>query len=143
MLVALTETINSNLDLGQVLLAVTDTGTKISGAAFGACVYEGGEQGRVHVSGGDGEAFAEMAAPVATALSETGFAAAETVLVDDLLTDPRTSGMPRGHLRVRSYLATPVVSRNGEVIGSLVIGHPEPGVFTPESGLAHSPARAM
>jgi signal transduction histidine kinase len=31
---------------------------------------------------------------------------------------------------VRSYLAVPVVSRSGEVIGGLFFGHPKPGVFT-------------
>ena len=38
--------------------------------------------------------------------------------------------MPEGHLPVRSYLAVPVVSRSGEVLGGLFFGHPEPGVFT-------------
>ena len=37
--------------------------------------------------------------------------------------------MPQGHLPVRSYLAVPVVSRSGEVLGGLFFGHPEPGVF--------------
>ena len=36
-------------------------------------------------------------------------------------------GMPPGHLPVRSYLAVPVVSRSGEVIGGLFFGHPEAG----------------
>lgn len=39
-------------------------------------------------------------------------------------------GMPRGHLPVRSYLAVPVVSRSGQVIGGLFFGHPEANVFT-------------
>ena len=30
---------------------------------------------------------------------------------------------------MRSYLAAPVVSRSGEVIGGLFFGHPEVGVF--------------
>ena len=38
--------------------------------------------------------------------------------------------MPEGHLKVRSYLAAPVQSRGGEVVGGLFFGHPEPGVFT-------------
>jgi PAS domain S-box-containing protein len=38
--------------------------------------------------------------------------------------------MPEGHLKVRSYLAAPVQSRSGEVVGGLFFGHPEPGVFT-------------
>ena len=39
-------------------------------------------------------------------------------------------GMPKGHLPVRSYLAVPVVSRSGEVLGGLFFGHHETGVFT-------------
>lgn len=41
-------------------------------------------------------------------------------------------GMPAGHLPVRSYLAVPVISRAGEVLGGLFFGHAEPGVFRPE-----------
>src|SRR6202012_1606409 len=40
--------------------------------------------------------------------------------------------MPRGHLPVVSYLAVPVVSLSGDVIGGLFFGHPEPGIFLPE-----------
>jgi two-component system sensor kinase FixL len=40
-------------------------------------------------------------------------------------------GMPKGHLPVRSYLAVPVVSHAGEVLGGLFFGHPEVGVFSP------------
>ena len=42
----------------------------------------------------------------------------------------RTTACPQGHLPVRSYLAVPVISRSGEVIGGLFFGHPKPGVFT-------------
>jgi signal transduction histidine kinase/TusA-related sulfurtransferase len=37
--------------------------------------------------------------------------------------------MPEGHLPVRSYLAVPVQSRSGEVIGGLFFGHPDLGQF--------------
>ena len=37
--------------------------------------------------------------------------------------------MPPGHLPVRSYLAVPVVSRTGEVLGGLFFGHSRAGVF--------------
>ena len=53
-----------------------------------------------------------------------------------LTADPRYGhnaphhGMPKGHLPVRSYLAAPVTSRTGEVLGGLFFGHPEPGRFT-------------
>jgi GAF domain-containing protein len=39
-------------------------------------------------------------------------------------------GMPPCHLPVRSYMAVPVISRSGEVLGGLFFGHAEPDVFT-------------
>jgi histidine kinase len=54
----------------------------------------------------------------------------------DVPTDPRYDetaplfAMPKGLPAVRSYLAAPVVSRSGEVIGGLFFGHENPGVFT-------------
>jgi PAS domain S-box-containing protein len=38
--------------------------------------------------------------------------------------------MPKGHLPVTSYLAVPVMSRTGEVLGGLFFGHEQTGVFT-------------
>ena len=58
--------------------------------------------------------------------------------LDDVLADPRYGhnapyhGMPEGHLPVRSYLAVPVITTDGEVVGGLFFGHPEPGMFSAE-----------
>ena len=46
--------------------------------------------------------------------------------------NPPYNGMPAGHLPVVSYLAVPVVSRSGEVLGGLFFGHAEENVFTEE-----------
>jgi signal transduction histidine kinase len=56
--------------------------------------------------------------------------------------------MPKKHLPVRSYLAVPVTSRSGEVIGGLFFGHPDTGIFTEEAerlitGLAGQAAVAI
>src|SRR3546814_9184368 len=56
--------------------------------------------------------------------------------------------MPEGHLPVRSYLAVPVISRSGEVIGGLFFGHADIGVFDARSergleGLAAEAAVAI
>jgi signal transduction histidine kinase len=40
--------------------------------------------------------------------------------------------MPAGHLPVRSYLAVPVIARDGSVIGGLFFGHADVGVFKEE-----------
>ncbi|WP_164519746.1 SpoIIE family protein phosphatase [Nocardioides ferulae] len=131
---SLAATINSELDLGAVLQAVTDTATAVSGATFGAFFYntvdEAGEGYRLHVlSGAQVESFAHMPAPRITALFEPTFAGSGSVRVDDLHAHPGFAGLPRGHLPLRSYLAVPVVARDGGVIGSLLFGHSEPGRF--------------
>ncbi len=54
---------------------------------------------------------------------------------DDITKDPRYGqmepfhGQPPGHLPVHSYLAVPVASRTGDVIGGLFFGHADIGVF--------------
>jgi signal transduction histidine kinase len=81
------------------------------------------------------EAFASFPMPRNTAVFGPTFRGEGTVRSDDITRDPRYGGnpphrgMPEGHLPVRSYLAVPVVSRSGEVLGGLFFGHPEPGVF--------------
>jgi PAS domain S-box-containing protein len=74
--------------------------------------------------------------PRNTAVFGPTFRGERTVRSDDITKDPRFGknppyrGMPPGHLRVRSYMAVPVVSRSGEVLGGLFFGHETPGVFT-------------
>ena len=77
--------------------------------------------------------------PRNTAIFAPTFAGEGTVRSDDILKDPRYGhnaphkGMPDGHLPVRSYLAVPVRSRSGEVLGGLFFGHPGAGSFRRES----------
>src|SRR5690606_27619959 len=74
--------------------------------------------------------------PRATPLFAPTFRGEDTIRVDDVLEDPRYGqwaphhGMPEGHLPVRSYLAVPVISHSGTVIGGLFFGHSRPGRFT-------------
>src|SRR5712691_1564867 len=42
----------------------------------------------------------------------------------------RSMGVPRGHPIVRSFLGAPLLDRNGNVRGGLLLGHSEPGRFT-------------
>jgi PAS domain S-box-containing protein len=88
------------------------------------------------LSGAPREAFDGFPMPRNTALFEPTFRGEGVIRLDDVTEDPRYGhnppyhGMPRGHLPVRSYLAVPVVSRSGEVLGGLFFGHSEAGVFT-------------
>src|SRR4029078_6939275 len=81
-------------------------------------------------------AFDRFPMPRATDLFGPTFRGEGVVRIANVKLDPRYGknspyyGMPEGHLPVTSYLAVPVVSSSGEVLGGLFFGHPRPGVFT-------------
>jgi PAS domain S-box-containing protein len=128
-------------DLERLVQMVTDAGVELSHAEFGAFFYnvtkESGEAYTLYtLSGASRDAFARYPMPRNTAVFEPTFRGRGPVRSDDILLDPRYgknapyNGLPEGHLPVRSYLAVPVVSRTGEVLGGLFFGHAQPRVFT-------------
>ncbi len=132
----------SELDLERVVQLVTDDATRLTRAQFGAFFYdiedpEGGDgtHSLYTVSGVPRENFSGFPRPRATPIFGPTFRGEAVVRSDDITKDPRYGqmapydGMPLGHLHVKSYLAVPVRSRKGEVIGGLVFGHEKPGVF--------------
>ncbi len=134
-------TVAAELDLSRAVQIVTDAATELTGAAFGSFFYNvlddhGGSYTLDTLSGVPKETFDRFPMPRNTAVFAPTFSGAGIVRVDDITQDPRYghnaphSGTPEGHLKVRSYLAAPVQSRSGEVVGGLFFGHPEPGVFT-------------
>lgn len=131
----------AKLDLADIVQAVTDAATALSGAQFGAFFYntmspEGELYQLYTLSGAPREAFEKYPMPRNTAVFGPTFRGEGLVRSNDITTDPRYGrnapykGMPPGHLPVRSYLAVPVMSRSGEVLGGLLFAHEEPGVFT-------------
>jgi PAS domain S-box-containing protein len=112
-----------------------------TGTAFDAFFYNvvdasGENYTPYRLSGAPYEAFATFPTPRKTAIFAPTFDGVGPVRSDDITKDPRyghnapRQGMPPGHLPVRSYLAIPVVTRGGQVLGGLLFGHPEPGRFT-------------
>jgi PAS domain S-box-containing protein len=137
-------TLASSLDVEALLQAVTDAGTELSGAKFGAFFYNAtNADGDVFMlytlTGAPREAFDGFGHPRATDLFGPTFRGEGVIRCDDVRKDPRYGrwaphyGMPKGHLPVVSYLAVPVIARSGEVFGGLFFAHPEPGVFTERS----------
>ncbi|MFA6276814.1 MAG: PAS domain S-box protein [Pedobacter sp.] len=135
--------ISEKLDVQEILQKVTDATTEITGAAFGAFFYntfdESGESFMLFtLSGAPREAFEKFGMPRNTAIFDPTFSGQGIVRLDDVTKDPRYGknaphyGMPAGHLAVVSYLAVPVISTSGDVIGGLFFGHPEAGVFKAE-----------
>ncbi|WP_437724579.1 sensor histidine kinase [Sorangium sp. So ce861] len=149
----------AELDLEKLVQAVTDAATRLSGAQFGAFFYnvtnaEGKSYMLYTISGVPREHFSGFPMPRNTDVFAPTFNGESVVRLDDVTQDrrygnnPPYHGMPKGHLPVVSYLAVPVVSRSGSVIGGLFFGHPARGVFTERAeklvvGLAAQAAIAM
>lgn len=136
--------LSAELELQPLTQQVTDIATQLSGAEFGAffhnLVSDEGEHYTLYtLSGASRESFEKYPLPRKTAVFGPTFLGEHPVRSDDITKDPRYGknapyrGMPEGHLPVRSYLAVPVVSRFGEVLGGLFFGHAKPGVFTEKS----------
>jgi PAS domain S-box-containing protein len=134
------EAIASELDLERLVQIVTDAAVELTGAKFGAFFYNvidpAGEKLLLYtLSGARREDFERFGMPRATAIFRPTFVGEGVVRSDDIRRDPRYGhtaphhGMPVGHLPVTSYLAVPVQSRSGEVIGGLFLGHPEASRF--------------
>jgi len=133
--------IASQLDLDSIVQKVTDAATELTGAEFGAFFYnvvrEGEESYWLYtLSGASRDAFARFPLPRNTAVFAPTFNGEGVVRSADIRKDPRYGqnephfGMPPGHLPVCSYLAVPVVSHTGRVIGGLFFGHPQPDIFS-------------
>jgi PAS domain S-box-containing protein len=151
--------ISAELDLHNIVQAVTDAATELTGARFGSFFYNvlderGASYMLFTLSGVPREAFAHFPMPRNTDIFAPTFKGEGTVRIGDVHKDPRYGknspyyGMPEGHLPVVSYLAVPVVSRSGDVVGGLFFGHPEEGVFTERherivEGMASQAAIAM
>ena len=141
----------AELDLEKLVQAVTDAATELTTAQFGifrySAVADGNESNVLFAVSGviDGvaarNAFNQCpprgtAADLAASFGRSG----GMVRYDDIRAvtgiGPRYDenaplfAMPEGCVAVRSYLAAPVVSRSGEVIGGLFFGHENAGVFT-------------
>jgi signal transduction histidine kinase len=151
--------LSGELDQKKLVQQVTDAATQLSKAEFGAFFYnlidEKGESLTLYtISGVPIENFTKFPMPRNTQIFAPTFRGEGIIRSDDITKDPRYGhnepyfGMPKGHLPVVSYLAVPVVSRTGEVIGGLFLGHKNKGVFTEReekivAGLAAQIAIAM
>jgi signal transduction histidine kinase/DNA-binding response OmpR family regulator len=151
--------LSAELNLDKLAQGVTDAATELSGAQFGAFFYnvddERGERQTLYaVSGVPREAFSPFPTPLDTELLGPTFRDEAAVRIDDVRKDARYGHdsahyeMLTGRLPVTSYLAVPVVSRAGDVLGGLFFGHESAGVFGEREeklvvGLAAQAAVAM
>ncbi|CAN5619426.1 hypothetical protein BH09PLA1_BH09PLA1_09090 [soil metagenome] len=131
-------------DVHKLVQAITDAGTNLSRAQFGAFFYnvvkDDGQAYMLYtISGVPREEFAKFPMPRATELFGPTFRGEGIIRLHDVTQDPRYGksaphhGMPAGHLPVRSFLSVPVKSRSGAVIGGLFFGHSQAGVFSEDA----------
>ena len=145
-------TIAAELDLDRLAQTVTDAAVELTGARFGAFYYnalsDAGEDDTLCTIAGapreqsDGFAMPRDSAWLAASFPGIGVGIGTGIVrSDDITQDPRHAGgappiaVPFARVAVRSYLAAPVVSRSGQVVGGLFFGHPDAAVFTARDAL--------
>jgi len=129
----------AELELHRAVQVVNDAATELTGAAFGSFFY------KVFDDRGEHYMLDSLTIPLQRGVARSPaphefipFAASGGIVrIDDLLQEPSGGvsyqSMLQGHPPIRSYLAAPVVSRAGEVLGALCFGHPQPHAFTARS----------
>lgn len=131
----------AELDLGRLMQTLTDAATDVSGAQFGV-FYSNADEGSAEggplyaLSGISQETSAAFSIPKIASLFEPALHGGGVLRVADLLEDPRFAartpfdGFPAGYPLLRSYLAAPVISRQGKLLGGLFFAHASPGMFS-------------
>lgn len=137
-------TLKAEQDLESIVQLVTDVATNLTGAKYGAFFYsvlnEAGENVMLlSLSGADKSELAKLGLLRNTFVFRPIPNGTEVVRVDDITKDERYGGIdskpaqPEGPLPVRSYLSVPVISKTGQVLGGLMFGHPDAGLFSARS----------
>ena len=129
--------LSAELSLESLLQAIIDAATKLSRAEFGAFFYDrldeaGGYCIVDSISGLTREAFTGLpvpgAAPAYSALQKPQILRLDDISKDAHATQLGGCALAAG-LAAKSYLAVPVMSRSGDVLGGLFFGHSRPAVF--------------
>jgi len=137
-------TLAAELDLGRLVQAISDAATVIAGAEMGALFYQvrssdPNQRTRYTLSGTMRDHLDEL-------VLDLPFDGMDIVRCDDVRA---IDAPPHAHFPgVVSYLAVPVISRSGRVIGGLFFGHSKPGMFSERNerlvlGLASQAAIAL
>src|SRR5579859_6087452 len=74
--------------------------------------------------------FLRMGPVEGIGILEPIFWGGDSIVVDDVLSDARYVGVPRGHIPVRSFLGVQLRTRGGTIMGAFLIGNTNPGRFS-------------
>jgi serine phosphatase RsbU (regulator of sigma subunit)/anti-sigma regulatory factor (Ser/Thr protein kinase) len=154
------QSLHRELDTRKIAKLATDAATTAIDAEFGSCFYtltstNGQAQTRFALAGTiPAERFENLPMPRPTSLVGAAFPGTAPIRSGDIAADPRYGqrapfhGLPPGHPPVRSFLALPITTIGGTVLGSMYFGHSEPNRFTERDeqivkGIAGQAASAM
>lgn len=126
-------------DVEHLLQVVIDAATELTRSEFGSFYHIArepqGDRRIVHAHAGLlRHRIADLPTPGDIDQLEPMFR--NPVRIDDVRKDPRYTvnsqliGMPTGQPEMLSYLAVPVISRTGELLGGLFLGHTKEGAFS-------------
>jgi len=117
------------LDLQVVLQKVVDLSRELLGAKYGALAVQGDEEGHIEqfftsgISEGDRQRIAHP--PQGQGILNLSGPSREPIIVDDIKTDPRSSGFPFAHPDMKSLVGVPIESK-GELFGNLYLANKLP-----------------
>ncbi|MEY9863976.1 serine phosphatase RsbU (regulator of sigma subunit)/anti-sigma regulatory factor (Ser/Thr protein kinase) [Catenulispora sp. GAS73] len=154
------QSLHRELDTRKIAKLATDAATTAIDAEFGTCFYtltstNGQAQTRFALAGTiPAERFENLPMPRPTSLVGAAFPGTAPIRSGDVTADPRYGqrapfhGLPPGHPPVKSFLALPITTIGGTVLGSMYFGHSEPNRFTERDeqivkGIAGQAASAM
>lgn len=151
-------TLSGELDADRLAQALTEAGREVTGAEYGAFFYTAacadGDFCPLYTLAGAPGIFEKLTMPRNTPLFGAMLRGEGVTRIGDVVKDRRYGrigsnfGIPKGNQTVRSFLAVPVISRSGEVLGGLFFGHSDPNVFQEDlepilGGIAAQAAIAM
>lgn len=126
----------SKLELDDLLQALIDATTEISGAEIGIFVYEEDESEktlRQHTAGILSQEMREGEIFAIHRLMGTFSPSPALLRIDNLEQEQRLLSPLHDGIVLRSYLAVPVILSSGTLSGAMVFAHRAPGVFSERS----------
>jgi len=138
--------LTSEFDLQRLLQMITDAARKVTSAQYAAFFLIPEVTGKHYYQAASKEIFHLAAISGATPAIEKHFHhlgpvegigmlqpvfwEGKSIVVDDVLEDPRYVGVPRGHIPVRSFLGVQIRTREGSILGAFLIGDRRPSRFS-------------
>lgn len=138
--------LTSELNLQRLLQMITDAARKVTSGQFAAfflipeltgdSTLETVEPGNFKLAAISGATpaiekhFRHLGPVEGLGILQPVFWGGASVVVDDVHTDGRYIGVPRGHIPVRSFLGVQLRTRDGSILGAFLIGDTHPARFT-------------